>query len=195
MLVTLISRWKRNLKARNLTVESKLHRVIQWSTAAVMMQFLCCGRTWRQTGSLPFLAIFNSVFQRRTLRYKRGTGTAEMKRVVVACWIKGQSVESWKTEHRKTPHLMWWNMNNTRQDELLPPLCFSCLIPAAFPQSYILGIRQEAKAKNNNNNKTELVNIQMNLGKHKCNDGCRRKNSRSCQVTFPVNLFMFLYVF
>jgi len=59
------------------------------------------GITWRQAGSLPLLAALRSVFQGRALSHQWPAGTVELEGIVVGRWIKGQSVESWGTEHTK----------------------------------------------------------------------------------------------
>lgn len=63
--------------------------------------------TWRQAGPLPLLAILDCAVQRRTLRHQRATGAAEQEGVVVAGWIKGQRVESWKTRTRQRATLQY----------------------------------------------------------------------------------------
>lgn len=87
--------------------EGKTGRI--WDRRVILQQWcntceVVVVSTWRQAGSLPLLAILGSVFQRRTLCHQWPAGTAELERVVVGCWIKRQSVESWKTQatHRAT---------------------------------------------------------------------------------------------
>lgn len=58
--------------------------------------------TWRQAGSFSLFAIFSCVFQRGALCDQWSTGAVELEWVVVGCWIKGQSVESWKTQTQKS---------------------------------------------------------------------------------------------
>lgn len=83
------------------------HRVIpqQWCNTCEVAAV----STWRQAGSLPLLAVFCSVFQGRTVGHQLSAGTVELKRVVVGCWIKRQSVESCKTDKNKMPQYIKLN--------------------------------------------------------------------------------------
>lgn len=50
--------------------------------------------TWRQVGSFPLLGVLCRGFQGRALCHQWTTGAVELKRIVVACRIKRQRVES-----------------------------------------------------------------------------------------------------
>ena len=67
------------------------------------LERLCCvvsRPTWRQAGSLPLLAVVGSVLQRRTLCHQWPAGAAELQRLVVGRWVKGQRVESWRNRDK-----------------------------------------------------------------------------------------------
>lgn len=98
-----------------------------WDHRVILQQWRNTGEvaivsTWRQAGSLPLLAVFCSVFQGGAVGYQLSAGTVELKRVVVGCWIKRQSVESWKTEETKCRIIL----NEVTETWDLSLMCTTC---------------------------------------------------------------------